>query len=174
MPAPLTRAQLIANARVFALREAIVDELAPLFADIKVLAHPGKIDIADAVAKGTFPAPCIAVAATRVKPEGRVSGAEDFVVSLAAYVVADAVLVDNRRVEGDEMALAISQAVLGALADDAIAHWGLDDIGLPEDAESGPLFTVKNITQGTVYYAVTWKQTLYRVTPPIFGTELEI
>lgn len=169
----LTRAQLVANARVFALRKAIVSHLAPLFADVAVQAHPGKIDIADAVAKGTFPAPCVAIAATRVKPEGRLSRADDFVVSLAAYVVADSVMVDGRLVYGDELALGICQAILVALSDDNFATWGFQDIALPEEQEGAPLFAVKSITQGTVYYAVTWKQTLYGVMEPLFGPRYE-
>lgn len=169
----LTRAQLVANARVFALREAIVSHLAPLFADVAVQAHPGKIDIADAVAKGTFTAPCVALAATRMKPEGRLSHGDDFLVSLTAYVVADSVMVGGRLVYGDELALGICQAILVALSDDALTSWGLQDIGPAEEAEGAPLFTVKSVTQGTVYYAVSWKQTLYAVTTPLFGPRYE-
>jgi hypothetical protein len=165
----LSRASLLSSARVFALRQAIVAHLAPLFADIPVVPHPGKLDISDVLAKATFTTPCVAVAATNMKLDGRLSGADDFVVSLAAYVIAAPDMVDGARVEGEEMALAICQAILSALSDDDFASWELSDIGLPADAEGKPLFTVKNVEEGAVYYVVTWKQTLYQVTAPVFG-----
>lgn len=165
----LSRSQLLANARVFALRNAVVEQLATIFTDVPVVSHPGKLDIADVLAKATFTTPSIAIAATSVKPDGRLSGADDFVVSLAAYVIAAPDLVDGARVEGEEMALAICQAILSALSDDDFASWELSSIGLPAEPEGKPLFTVKNVEQGAVYYVVTWKQTLYAVPAPVFG-----
>jgi hypothetical protein len=165
----LTRQALIDNARVFALRNAVVAGLATIFADIPVVPHPGKLDIADVLAKATFTTPSVAVAATSIRPDGRLSGSDDFIVQLAAYVIAAPDMVTGARVEGEEMALAICQAILSALSDDEFARWELADIGLPDDQEGKPLFTVKNIEEGAVYYVVTWRQTLYQVTAPVFG-----
>ena len=130
----LTRAQLLANARVFTLRNAIVEQLETVFADIPVVSHPGKLDISDVLAKATFTTPSVAVGATSVKPDGRLSGADDFVVQLAAYVIAAPDMVAGARVEGDEMALAICQAILAALSDDEFASWTLSDIGTADRA----------------------------------------
>jgi len=167
---PLTRADLVANAHVKAARDAIVAKLRTLFVDIEVRTHLGKLDISDVLEKSIFNPPTIAVAATRMKPDGRLSGADDFVIDFTAYVVAERVLVEGRRVEGDEMALGICGALLVALADEDFARWGLEDIGPPDDAEAKPLFTIKSIAKGVVYYAVTWKQTLYAVAPANFFT----
>jgi hypothetical protein len=49
----------------------------------------------------------------------------------------------------------------------------MEDVGPPEDAEAKPLFTIKAVAQGVVYYAVTWKQTLFHVAPANFGPELD-
>lgn len=170
----LSRAQILQAARIFALREAIVAGVKPLFADIEVKPHPGKLDISDVVAKDVFAPPSIAIATTRVKPEGRLSGADDFTVSVTAYVVCEDMMVAGARVERDEMAIAICEALLVALTNDDATRWGLEGVGPAEDAEAAPLFTAKSFTQGVVYYAVTWKQTLYAVAPANVGTELAL
>jgi hypothetical protein len=166
----LTRADLLANARVKALRDAIVTRLKTRFVDLEVKAHLGKLDISDVLEKSSFNPPSIAVAATRTRPGVRLSGADDFVVDFTAYVVTDDLLVGGRRVERDEMALAICEALLIALSDDDFTRWGVENVSPPDDAEAKPLFTIKSMTQGVVYYAVTWKQTLYAVAPANFFT----
>lgn len=168
----ITKAQLIANARVIALRDAIVTKLKTRFVDLEVKAHLGKLDMSDVLAKGIFNPPSIAVAATRVKPEGRLSGADDFAAEITAYVVTEDLMIGGLRVERDEMALAICEGLLISLSDDDFTRWGVENIGPVDDAEAKPLFTIKSVTQGVVYYAVTWKQTLYAVAPANFGTEL--
>ena len=170
----LTRSQLVENGRLHALREAIVAQLAPHFADVAIVSHPGKIDIADAVARKTFVTPCVAIAVTRAKPEGRLSRADDVTASVAAYVICDTLMIDGRMVYGDELALAVCEALLVALSDDGLTRWELQNIGPAEDAEGAPLFTVKNLTEGTVYYAGTWKQTLYSVASPSFDAEFAL
>jgi len=166
----LSRAELLANARVKGLRDAIVSRLKSRFVDLEVKSHLGKLDISDVLEKATFNAPSIAVAATRTKPEGRLSGADDFVVDLTAYVVAEDLLVGGRRVERDEMALAVCEGLLLSLTDDDFTRWNVENVGPPEDVEAKPLFTIKSVAQGVIYYAVTWKQTLFHVAPANFFT----
>lgn len=165
---------LLADARVLALRTAAVAALGARFPDIKVQGHPGKLDMSDVLAKGTFPAPSIQIAVSRVTPDPRLSLADDFDVDFAAYVVAEDKIVGNLRVERDELAFAICEGLCVALSDDTLTRWGLENIAPPEDVKASPLFTLKSFTEGAVYWAVTWRQTLYRVAPPTFGTELEI
>jgi hypothetical protein len=167
---PLTRADLVANARVKGARDAIVTTLKTLFVDIEVKTHLGKLDISDVLQKSIFNPPTIAVAATRTKPDGRLSGADDFVVDFTAYVVTEDLLIGGRRVGRDEMALAICEGLLLSLTDDDFSRWNVEDVGPPEDAEAKPLFTIKSVAQGVVYYAVTWKQTLFDVAPANFFT----
>lgn len=166
----LTREQILAQPRVKALRDAVVAQLQTRFVDLEVRPHIGKLDISDVVEKSIFNPPSIAVAATRVKPDGRLSGADDFVVDLTAYVVAEDLMVCGARVERDEMAIAICEALLISLADDDFADWGAENVGLPDDAQGQPLFTIASMTRGAVYYAVTWRQTLYAVPPANFWT----
>lgn len=166
----LTRADLVANARVKSARDAVVTRLKTRFVDLETRAHLGKLDISDVLEKSVFNPPTIAVAATRMRPDGRLSGADDFVVDFTAYVVAEDLMVEGRRVERDEMAIGICEALLLSLSDEDFARWALEDIGPPEDAEAKPLFTIKSMTQGVVYYAATWKQTLYAVAPANFFT----
>lgn len=166
----LTRADLLSNARVKALRDAIVTRLKTRFVDLEVKAHLGKLDISDVLEKSSFNPPSIAVSATCAKPDGRLSGADDFCVDFAAYVVTEDLLVSGRRVERDEMALAICEALLIALSDDDFTRWGVENVSPPDDVEAKPLFTIKSMTQGVVYYAATWKQTLYAVAPANFFT----
>ncbi|MCC3246141.1 hypothetical protein LG047_12555 [Methylocystis sp. WRRC1] len=165
-----TRASLIDQARVHALRDAIVAALAARFADIEVKAHYGKLDISDVMKKGVFNAPGVYVAATRILPDGRLSGADDFEAQMTAYVVAEDLMVAGRRVERDEMALAICEGLLKALTDDDFARWGVENIGEAREASAAPLFTARDFAQGCVYYAVTWKQTLYAVADASFFT----
>lgn len=169
----LSRAQLLTAARVKAMRDAAVAGVATLFADIEVKSHPGKLDMSDVLKKGVFTAPSIHIAASRIMPDGRLSASDDFTLEMTAYVVAEDVMVSGARVERDEMALAICEALLTALSDDDFARWGLQDIGCAEEPKAAPLFTIKSFTEGAVYWAVTWKQTLYSVSTPIFGRRYE-
>lgn len=167
---PLTSADVMNRARALALRGAVVSSLAALFPQIAVKAHIGKIDMSDVLAKDVFVAPSIVVAVTRGLRDDRLSGADDMAVELVAYVIAENKMVDGRLVTADEFALAHFEQLIIALSDDAFASWGLENIGLPEDVKGGPLFTVKSVTQGTVFYGVSWRQELLALAPPDFDT----
>ncbi len=160
-PTPVALSVLLANSRVVAVRNAAVASLGALFPDIQVLAHLGKLDMADVLSAGAFTAPSIHVAAARVKNEDRTSGDQDFAVHFRAYIVAEEKIVGGLRYTRDEIGYALMEGLLAALEDVAIPLWTLSEIGLPEDAEGEPLFTMKSFEKGTAFYIVTWRQTLY-------------
>jgi hypothetical protein len=171
---PVTCAEMLARARVFALRTAVVAAFAEHFPDLEVKAHIGKLDMSDVLEKSIFAPPTIAIAATRIIDEDRLSGSDDILVQMTAYVVTeDKMFVDGsqrRLVTRDELALAICEEALVALSDLDWTDWGLENIGDPDGVESFPLFTLKSFERGTVYYAVTWKQRLYALGEPDFFT----
>lgn len=165
----ISRVDLIQNARVFRLRESIVSALKTLFEDIEVRPHPGRIDMADVLAKDVFAAPSIAVAITKGTPAGRLSGADDVMAEMTAYVIAKDSMIGGLMVTREEFALAICESLIVALSDDEFTHW-VENVGVVEDAAFTPVFTMKSFENGTVFYAVTWKQTLYAVAPANFFT----
>lgn len=161
----LTLANLLACSRVITTRDQVVKTFAARFPEVQVKAHPGKLDMADVLKEGTFTAPSIHVACARLINDERTSGAQDLTLHFRAYVVAE-----NRQIGGatgpvikaDEIGYALMVGVLDALELEEVARWGCRDVGYPEDAQGEPLFTLKTFDKGTVYYVVTWKQTLLR------------
>lgn len=172
MIAPVTNEQMLQSARVFALREAIVARFATHFLDVDVRSHPGKLDMGDVLAKDVFAPPSIAIAATRLTDEDRLSGSDDLTVQITAYVVTEDMMIGDPQhlVKRDEIGLAICEAAIVALSDPDFTTWGVANIGDIDDAQSHPLFTMAKYEQGTVYYAVTWKQTLYALGDADFYT----
>ncbi|MBY6243744.1 hypothetical protein [Methylosinus sp. Sm6] len=172
--APVTTAQMLQAGRVFAMRDAIVAAFAAHFPDLAVKAHVGKLDMGDVLEKDVFSPPCILIAATRLIDEDRLSGSDDLLVHLTAYVVTEDKMIgqgDARRlVKRDELALAICEAALVALSDIDWTGWGLENVSDVDGAESHPLFTMKSFERGTVYYAVTWRQRLYALGDADFFT----
>jgi hypothetical protein len=164
-PQTLTLANLLACSRVLYTRDQAVATLAARFPEVQVKAHPGKLDMADVLKEGTFTAPSIHIACARLINDERTSGAQDLTLHFRAYVVAE-----NRQIGGtqgltykaDEIGYALMVGVLDALELDEVSQWGCRDIGFPEDAQGEPLFTLKTFDKGTVYYVVTWRQTLMR------------
>jgi len=168
---PLSRGEILSTGRLFALRAAIVAAFAALMPEVDVRTHPGRLDMGDVLEKGVFVAPCVAVAVSRAKDAARLSRGDDLVAEITAYVVAEDLMVGGLRVERDEFALALCETILRALADDDFAHFARD-AGPPEEAEATPVFTMKSFEHGAVYYAVTWRCTLYAVADPAFETVL--
>lgn len=169
-----TLEQLLAASRVFAFREAIVATLRPLFVGCEVKSHLGRLDMQDVEAEQSpFVAPSLNVAVTRVPTAlGRLSGYRDQPVEVAIYVVtADQAVGRRGLVLRDELALAVTDGVLAVLEDVELSRWGLADIDPPEDASAQPLFTAKSWDRGTVFHAVTWRQTLYTLGKPILDLD---
>lgn len=164
-PETLTLAELLACSRVIFTRDQVVAALAARFPEVQVKAHPGKLDMADVLKEGTFTAPSIHVACARLHDDERLSGAQDLTLHFRAYVVAE-----NRQIGGqqgltyraDEIGYALVVGLLDALKLEYVARWGCRDLSFPEDAQGEPLFTLKTFDRGTVYYVVTWRQTLLR------------
>jgi hypothetical protein len=166
--------ELLEASRVFELREALVAVCTAAFPECEVKAHPGRLDIGDLDKKDLFRAPSLAIAAIRLRPpDGRSSGLRDLTVEVAVYIVVEdmALGAPPRAFKRDEIGLALCDGVLALLDDESRARWGLADIGFPEEAQAQPLFTVLSFEQGTAYYAVTWRQTLYGLGSPFIPME---
>ena len=160
MTQTIALADLLSASRIIAVRDAVVMTLAARFPEVQVKAHPGKLDMADVLAAGTFTAPSIHVALARLKNEERSSGAQDLPVHFRAYVVAEQKMVAGSAVPADEIGYALMLGLLDALELPDVSRWGVENISCPEGAEGEPLFTLKIFEKGTVYYVVTWRQTL--------------
>ena len=154
---------LVAASRLLGLRKACAASLAPLFPEVEVREHIGKLDVSDLVSKEFVAAPAILVAATRASTVDRLSHDRDRPVKMSAYVIAEdqAFGAPPRRFDRDEIGYALGEAVLAVLQDDGLSRWGLADLGYPEEPELAPLFTMKTFERGVVVYAVSWQQTLY-------------
>jgi len=161
----LSLAEIVAASRVVSLRDAVADGLAERL-DVPVLRHIGKLDISDVMAGETLSAPSIHVAVTKFLSEAPASGVEDLRVHLTAYVVAEDAMVEGRAVYRDEIGYALALATLAVIKDEKVSRWGLEDIDYPEDAQAAPLFTARSFAKGVAYYSVTWRQTLFNLTPP--------
>ena len=166
-------AQLVQTSRILELRRACAAALSRIFPDVAVQEHIGKLDISDVLSGEFVNAPAILVAATKVRSEDRLSHDRDLPVTLTAYVVAEDAALGNppMRFARDEIGYAIGDAVLAALRTEALARWGLSDIGWPDEPTLAPLFTMKTFERGTAIYAVSWTQTLYRCHEPYLDME---
>lgn len=161
---------LVAASRLFDLRRAIVATLSWLFPDVQVVAHPGKIDMSDVIAGGVFAGVSMHVAATRLPADaGTSAGQMASAVDLAVYVVAEdrSYGEPKRLVTRDEIALALCDALKELLEQPSgsASRWGLSDVGYPVAVEAKPLFTAKSYAKGLVFWAVTWRQDVYRDAP---------
>ena len=165
MIAPASLSAMIEASRFEAAKDAIVATLKTLMTDVAVVSHPGKLDIADVVAKSVVKAPGVAIGWTRVRTPRDVEGTFGSVVEWTAYIVVEdgADLVTKRRMNREDIAHAIGSFLLGVLADADTPSWGLRNITMPSRdpaPELRPVFTTKSFEGGTAYYAVTWSQTL--------------
>jgi len=160
---PTSLADLIAADRVGALKAAVVARFAALLPGVRVVDHPGKVDIADIVAKTVVSAPGVAIGWSRIRPLCRADGGADLEVSLVAYVVAEDKVIAERRVERERLALGIGTQLLRVIGAPDERRWGLSGLADPEGADLKPLFTARDAGQGVAYYAVTWTQQLLDV-----------
>ena len=177
MIAARTLSERLAVARLAALPDAMTAILRPLFPDVTVRTHPGRIDVADVVAGDIFQPPMIAVSVIGATAPVQVPGQYDIVAECAAYVVTEEMAISGRSTPREQVALALCHGLLDILADFQTPRWGLGDITRPAEMRAQPLFTALSYQKGFCFYAVTWRQTLFAegapMTPPMPTERLE-
>jgi len=160
MIAPASLSDLIAADQVAALKSAIVARLIMQLPGVKVISHPGKVDISQIVAKTVVAAPGVAVGWTRIRPDRLPDGTWSAVIEFAAYIVVEDKVIDSRRVERETLGYAIGLRLLAILGDPDEQLWGRGDVLPPQGADLRPFFTLRDAADGVAYYALTWSQTL--------------
>lgn len=158
---PASLAQLLEADRLGDFQAAIVAGIKSLITGISVQAHPGKVDVAELIARSTVKAPGVSIGWSRMRASAYMHGGYTLMVEWVAYIVVEALAIDDRRTEAQAVAFAIGSRLLEILDDNEAPFWGLDKILAPEQsppAELKPIFTVKDARTGTTYYAVTWTQ----------------
>ncbi|PZA12466.1 hypothetical protein DNX69_10860 [Rhodopseudomonas palustris] len=160
MIVPATISERLAASALVGYLAAVEATLKPLFPDITVRQHPGRIDVSDIVEKDIFTPPMIALAAVKWKLDGDLAGSWDLPVEAAAYIVTEDMALGGRAWRRQEVAHALSVGLLGVLGDLDASRWGLLRIAPPQKVEARPLFTSEVFAKGAAYYVVTWEQTL--------------
>lgn len=170
---PRTLAQLLENDPLAPVQAAIVATLGALLSGVRVVSHPGRVDLSELLAKTVATAPGVGIGWSRVRRAMHLDGSFGAQVEWVAYIVAEARVVDSRRVEKEALGLAIGALILRVLADETAFFWGRDGILPPElqpMPELKPLFTVRDAENGTAYYTVTWTQIVADVGETLFPT----
>lgn len=168
-----TLTQLLANDQLAPVQAAIVTTLATLLPGVRIVAHPGRVDLSELLAKTVATAPGVGVGWSRVRRAMHVDGSFGAMVEWVAYIVAEAKAIDGRRVEKEALGLAIGGQILRLLADREACFWGRAGLMPPEmqpQAELKPLFTVRDMAEGTAYYTVTWTQIIADIGETLFPT----
>lgn len=169
-PQPL--AGLVAADPIAACKAAIVARLATLLPGVKIVSHPGKVDISEVVGKSVVASPGVAVGWSRVRVQRLIDGSFALLVDWTAYVVVENKVIANARVEREVIGVAIGRRLVETLEDADEQTWGLGNVTPPSadpPPELRPLFTVRELTEGAAYYAVTWTQTLVDQGTPLFA-----
>jgi hypothetical protein len=171
---PIPLADLVAADPIGTAKAAMRARLATLLPGVTIVAHPGKIDISEVVGRSVVAAPGVALGWSRIRAARIIDGSWSAAVEWTAYVVVEDMSIAGRRVERERLGLAIGGRVVAILEDAGEQTWGLGNI-LPPEAdprpELKPMFTVRDLTQGTAYYAVTWTQTLIDLGRSLFAGE---
>lgn len=165
--------QLLEDNRVDACGAAIVETFASLTSGVSIVRHPGKLDVSDVLKGDVVSAPGVMVGWTSQSVRQDLDGSFHVDVDWSAYVVAEPYvdLVAKRRVEREAVAQAIGLHLLTILQDADTSSWGLTHICPPADKPQPafkPVFTASSYTKGTVYYAVTWRQSIVCEGEPFF------
>jgi hypothetical protein len=171
MMEPASLDQLLARDPLAPTQIAIVNTLSSLMPGVTIVRHPGKVDLSELVANTIVKSPGVGIGWSRIRETFITDGATCFVVEWVAYIVSDAKAVANRRVEKEEIGLAIGSRILAILADPILSLWNRTGVMPVEDkpqAELKPFFTLKDAKQGTAYYVVTWSQIIADIGPSVF------
>lgn len=173
MMTPSTLAQLLEYDPLAPVQAAIVKTLGTMLSGVRVVAHPGRVDLSELLAKAVVTAPGVGIGWSRVRRAMHLDGSFGAQVEWVAYIVAEPALVGSRRVEKEAVGLAIGGKILRVLSDEVACFWGQTGIMPPEQQpapELKPLFTVRDSAQGTVYYTVAWTQIVADVGETLFPT----
>ena len=138
-----------------------------------MIAHPGKVDLSELIARSVVTAPGIGIGWSRIRRAAILDGSFGAAVEWTAYIVAEAKIVAGKRVEKEVVGSAIGAQLLRILSDDLACFWGLTGVLPPApDAipELKPFFTIKDTAQQTAYYVVTWTQTIADIGTTLFPT----
>lgn len=171
MIAPATLQQIMAADPTANTHKAIVDTLKSLLKGVSIVSHPGKVDIAELVGKTVVQAPGVGIGWSRIRPAMLADGSYSTSVEWTAYIVVEAAMVGGKRVEKEHVGFAIGGQLLKILNDPIVATWGMVGITPPETApapELKPLFTVRDQSQGTAYYTVSWTQQVVDIGAGVF------
>lgn len=171
MIVPRNLAELLANDPLEPVQRVIVQTLSALLTDVRVVAHPGRVDLSELLAKSVATAPGIGIGWSRVRRAMYVDGSFGALVEWVAYIVVEAKLVSGKRVEKEAIGLAIGGQLLRILADGEKCFWGRPGIMPPErqpEPDLKPLFTVRDAANATAYYTVTWTQIVADVGTSLF------
>ncbi|HEY0328819.1 MAG TPA: hypothetical protein VGC77_06925 [Rhodopseudomonas sp.] len=160
MIAPATLSERLAASTLVGYLAAIEAALKPLFPDVTVRQHPGRIEISDIVEKDIFNPPMIAVTAAKWRLDTNLDGSWNLPIETVAYVVTEDVAIGGRAWRRQEVAHALSIGLLDVLGDLNASRWGLRSINAPQKVEARPLFTSETFAKGSAFYVVTWEQTL--------------
>lgn len=166
-------AQLLAGNPLAETQDAIVAMLRSRLTGVTIVKHPGKVDLSELVAKSVVAAPGIGLGWSQARHAGMADGSFCFAVNWTAYIVAEAMVNGNRRVEKEAVGMAIGAQLLKILGDDEASFWGRTGILPVEDKpapELKPFFTIRDAAQGAAYYVVTWSQIIADVGETTFPT----
>ncbi|MCO5083081.1 MAG: hypothetical protein M9955_15670 [Rhizobiaceae bacterium] len=167
--------QMLASNVLSDTQEAIVATLTTLLPGITIRKHPGKVDISELVNASVVAAPGVGLGWSQVKYAGMADGSFCMAVGWTAYIVAEAMVNNDRRVEKEQVGLAIGTQLIKILSDDEASFWNRTGTlpigfnGLPEP-ELKPFFTIRDAAKGTAYYIVTWTQIIADVGETTFPT----
>lgn len=162
---PANLSDLLSDSRVHQAQSAIVATFKTLLPQCAVSLHPGKLALEDVLSKDIKRTPALDVGWHSMKAVSNTEGTHALRVTWIAYVVTEdhADKVAKRAIDKIELAQAIGWFLLTVLGDPDAPAWGLKDITMPgidDVPEFKPLFTARAYTKGTVFYALTWSQTL--------------
>lgn len=154
------------------LQKAVVAVLKGKLKGVSVVAHPGKVDLSELVGKAIVAAPGIGIGWSRIRTAPMTDMSFSAVVDFTAYIVAEDKALGNRRVPKEAVGIAIGNHLLKLLADIRTCTWGMRGVFPPEADKPGPelkpFFTIKDASQGTAYYVVTWTQKIADIGTSVF------
>lgn len=161
--APVTLADLLDADVVAPVQDAIATTLQTLNPGLKIVKHPGKVDLSELVAETVVQAPGVGIGFSRMRESREADGVFCVTVDWIAYIVVQPAVIGGKRREKEQQGLAIGARLLAILADEEASLWACHGI-LPVESTPGPelkpLYTVRDQSEGMAYYTVTWSQTI--------------